>query len=91
MPHLTCFRAAPVTALPGHFLFQASLAAAFAGLGASLSMAAGICRPRFAPVALHWPTQPPPPLKETIPWLWIVGLKGCGPASSLVLQAPVEL
>ena len=86
MPHLTLLQARSSHRPSRHFLSKQRLAAALLGLGASLSMAAG-CRAASAPVALHWPTQPPPPLNGNNPVLWIALASRLGPAAPLVLQA----
>jgi SpoIID/LytB domain protein len=69
------------------------LPAALLALGASLWIAPG-CRAVSAPVAMHWPTQPPPPLDANDPVLWVALASRLGPtaaradqASPLVLKA----
>jgi SpoIID/LytB domain protein len=69
------------------------LAPALLALSVSLLIAPG-CRAVSAPAAIHWPTQPPPPLNAKDPVLWVALASRLGPtaggadqAAPLVLQA----
>ncbi|MCT0231116.1 SpoIID/LytB domain-containing protein [Synechococcus sp. CS-1324] len=63
------------------------LAPALLAIGATLLVAPG-CRAVPAQVALHWPTQLPPPLESNDPVLWIALASRLGPGVGGAAQAP---